>query len=102
MDLADKLFTQFSSNLSKHNATGHLQHPVRHILNVWSTDLHVGSHTVATAANPARMTNRALKQQATELGPNMWQQQQGIAKCHHITTYSIITNKIFETTALSI
>jgi len=24
--------------------------------------------------------NRALKQQATELGPNMWQQQQGIAK----------------------
>ena len=64
----------------KHNATGHLQHPVRHILNVWSTDLHVGSQIVATAANPARMMNRALKQQATELGPNMWQQQQGIAK----------------------
>jgi hypothetical protein len=80
MDLCDKLFTQFSSNLSKRNATGHLQHPVRHVLNVWSPDLHVGSHTVATAANPARMMNRALKQQATELGPNMWQQQQGIAK----------------------
>jgi hypothetical protein len=27
------------------------------------------------------MMNRALKQQATELGPNMWQRQQGIAKC---------------------
>jgi len=80
MDLYDKLFTQFSSNLIKHNATGHLQHLVRHVLNVWSTDLHVGSHTVATAANPARMMNRALKEQATELGPNMWQQQQGIAK----------------------
>jgi hypothetical protein len=26
------------------------------------------------------MMNRALKQQATELGPNLWQQQQGIAK----------------------
>jgi hypothetical protein len=26
------------------------------------------------------MMNRALKQQATELEPNMWQQQQGIAK----------------------
>jgi hypothetical protein len=25
------------------------------------------------------MMNRALKQQATELGTNMWQQQQGIA-----------------------
>jgi hypothetical protein len=102
MDLSDKLFTQLSSNLSKHNATGHLQHPVSHILNVWSTDLHVGSHTVATATNPARMMNRAPKQQETELGPNMWQQQQGITKCHHITTYSIITTKIFETTALSI
>jgi hypothetical protein len=26
------------------------------------------------------MMNRALKQQATELEPNMWQQQQRIAK----------------------
>ena len=76
VDLNDKLFTQFSSNLNKHNATGHLQHPVRHLLNVWSSDLHVGSHTVEIAANPARMMNRALKQQATELEPNMWQQQQ--------------------------
>jgi hypothetical protein len=80
MDLYDKLFTHFSSNLNKHIATGHLQLPVRHVLNVWSTDLHVGSHTVATTANTARMMNRALKQQATELGPNMWQQQHGIAK----------------------
>jgi hypothetical protein len=80
MDLYNKLFTQFSSILNKQRATGHLQHPVRHLLNVWSTDLHVCSHTVATAANPARMMNRALKQQATELEPNMWQQQQGIAK----------------------
>jgi hypothetical protein len=30
------------------------------------------------------MMNRALKQQATELGPNMWQQQQGIAKYDNI------------------
>jgi hypothetical protein len=90
MDLYDKLFTQFSSNLSKHIATGHLQHPVRHVLNVWSTDLHVGSKTVATAANPARMMNRALKQQATELGPNMWQQQQGIAKYDKIVPYFCI------------
>jgi len=88
MDLYDKLFTQFSSNLNKHFATGHLQHPVRHVLNVWSPDLHVGSHTVATAANPARMMNRALKQQATELGPNMWQQQQGIAKYDKSSIFS--------------
>jgi len=80
MDLYDKLFTQFSSKLNKHIATGHMQLHVRHVLNVWSPDLHIGSHTVATAANPARMMNKALKQQATELGPNMWQQQQGIAK----------------------
>jgi hypothetical protein len=88
MDLYDKLFTQFSSNLSKHNATGHLQHHVRHILNVWSIDVNDGSHTVATTANTARMMNRALKQQATELGPNMWQQQQGTAK------YNIIRQHI--------
>jgi hypothetical protein len=75
MELYDKLFRQFSSNVSKHNATGHLQHSLRHLLNIWSTVLHVESHTVATAANPARMMNRALKQQATELGPNMWQQR---------------------------
>jgi len=80
IDLYDKLFIQFSSNLSKHIATGPLQHPVRHVLNVWSTDLHAGSQTVATAANPARMMNIALKQQATELRPNMWQQHQGTAK----------------------
>jgi len=80
MDLYDKLFTQFPSNFNKHNVTGHLQQHVRYVHNVWSTDLHVGSHTVATATNPARMTNRALKQQTTELGPNMWQQQHEIAK----------------------
>jgi len=99
MDLYDKLFTQFSSNLNKHIATGHLQHPVRHVLNVWSPDLHVGSHTVATAANPNRMMNKTLKQQATELGPNVWQWQQGIAK--YIFLYSIITT-IFGTLALSV
>ena len=87
MDLYDKLFTQFPSTLSKHKATYHLQHPVRHLLNVCSTDLHVGSHTVATAANPARMMNRALKQQTTELGPNMWQQQQGIVKYEQKVPY---------------
>jgi hypothetical protein len=80
MEIYDKLFPQFPSNLSKHNATGYLQHHIRHLLNVWSTDLHVGSHTVATAANPPTAMNRALKQQATELVPNMWQQQSGIAK----------------------
>jgi len=90
MHLCDKLFTHFPSNLNKHNATGHLQHPVRHLLNVWSTDLHVWSHTVATAANPAMMMNRALKQQATELEPNMWQQQQGIAKYNKNVPYFCI------------
>ena len=87
MDLYDKLCTQFSSNLNKHNTTDHLQHPVRHLHNVWSSNLHVVSHTVATAANPARMMNRALKQQATELGPNMWQQQQGIANYDNKVPY---------------
>ena len=80
MELYDKLFTQFSSNLSKHNSTGRLQHLIRHLLNVWSPDLHVGSHTVATAANPTRTMNRPLKQQENELGPNTWQQRQEMAK----------------------
>jgi len=80
IEIHNNLFRQFSSNLTKHNATGRLQHPIRHLLNVWSTDLHVGSHTVATAANPTRMMNRALKQQANELGPNTWQQRQEMAK----------------------
>ena len=90
MEIYDKLCTQFPSNVNKHNTTGHLQHPVRHLLNVWSSDLHVVSHTVATAANPARMMNRALKQQATELGPNMWQEQQGIANYDNKVPYFLI------------
>jgi len=80
MELYDKLFTQFPTNLSKHNATGRLQHPIRHPLNVRSADLHVRSHTVATAANPTSRMNRALKQQANQLGPNTWQQRQEMAK----------------------
>jgi len=81
MELHDELFRQFSSNLTKHNATGRMQHPIRHLLIVCSTDHHVESHTVATAANPTRMMNRALKEQANELGPNKWQQRQEMAKC---------------------
>ena len=93
MELYDKLFTQFPTNLSKHNATGRLQHPIRHPLNVRSADLHVRSHAVATAANPTSRMNRALKQQANQLGPNTQQQCQEMLNMTKRSTilYSIIS-----------
>jgi uncharacterized protein VirK/YbjX len=51
------------------------------------------------------MINRALKQQTTELGPNMWQQQQGIAKYEqkfHIFIFHHHNNLKDGTAALSV